>query len=197
MRVHICALDLPGVDCRVQKVVLDRSPTDMFYLLMTDMLYLLLTELLCLKLSRARDGRTTKNQRYILAAVEERDPYCRVHTSTPRVYRLFIITLHKVCGLSQRHYRSPVPNRLEDELTSDYRQSRLTSVLSDMTSSRSRGLLKWSVTKMMLVYYCYVDEDTKDSGMAKWHLSWTWTRTYGYTKCQQERPYTNTDYLPV
>ena len=94
------------------------------------------------QLSRARDGRTTKNQRYILAAVEERDPYCRVHTSTPRVYRLFIITLHKVCGLSQRHYRSPVPNRLEEELTSDYRQSRLTSVLSDMTSSRSRGLLK-------------------------------------------------------
>ena len=135
MRVHICTLGLPGVDCRVQKVVLDREP------------------------------QTTGNPS------EERDPYWRVHTSTPRVYRLFIITLHQVYGQTQRHYRSPVPYRLEETLTSDYRQSRLTSVLSDITSSHSRGLLNRSVTKMMLVYYCYVDEDTKDSGMVKWHLS--------------------------
>jgi hypothetical protein len=266
MRVHICTLGLPGVDCRVKKVVLDRSPTDIpLYLLLTDMIYLMLTEsrmgqqrpntvsgrisehrcfattileatsakwshifLLPLRyhgfesrmgqqrpktkhsfgknlgasllrhydlrsyqlllLKPAKQSSWWKNHKDSTVHIgcscktqftESTNPWglLKVHSTVISAVthrkskwreRPVLITLHQVYGQTQRRYRSPVPNRLEKSLTSDYRQSRLTSVLSDITSSRCRGLLKWSVTKMMLAYYWYVDEDTKDSGMVKW-----------------------------
>jgi hypothetical protein len=57
---------------------------------------------------------------------------------------------------------------------------------------------RWSVAKMMLVYYCTLASGRRNQrlGYAEWDLSWK-TRPMDTQSTNKKRPHTNTDYLPV